>query len=439
MSSKFRLFIPVLLLFLVFPGIAQDNTIGPESYPEAVNPLTGLTVENPENLNRRPLIVKVSNYPPFVRERQYGLMSADVVWEHLLAGGVTRFSAVFYGNDVEQVGPIRSARLVDFELLRLYDSLFSYSGMAQGTIDIMNSDALVSSRAIGGSGPEPALYRVPEEGIALEHTLFGNTAEIRVLAEEYERDITPEPIYGMAFNETPLTDGTAMDSIVVRYRGVVVEWQWDEETQRWLRFTDGVPHILAETGEQINAVNVMVVEDGHTIQPFVSEGYWGPPNFAFSVNFIGEGRVFLLRDGEIIEGVWRRDEREEPLTFYDLDGNTLVFNPGNTFFNLVPLWIDGYELEFLVEDAPIATVDVGEGIGTNVRYGPGSAYVTPDVAYSGDEFMLIGRNWNGTWVQLRREFADRAVWLPTDEVSFSDDIDVMSLPLVRPANERGGE
>ncbi|MEL6526317.1 MAG: DUF3048 domain-containing protein, partial [Chloroflexota bacterium] len=389
-----RLLFALLSLAFTLPVIAQDDIVGPDDYPENINPLTGLEVDNPDVLNRRPLIIKVSNFPDFVRERQHGLMDADVVWEHLLAGGVTRFSAVFYSNEVERVGPIRSARLVDFELLRFYNALFSYSGMAQGTIDAMNGDPLVRSRVVGGSGPEPALYRVPEDGIALEHTLFGNTAEIRNLAVEYERDTEPEAFGGMAFSTETPTNAVPLDSFIVRYRNVIVEWVWDAEAERWMRFTDDEPHILADTGEQLNATNVVIVEEEHPIQPVVSDNYWGPPNFAFSVNFVGEGRIFMLRDGTVIEGVWRRETRDDDLTYYDLDGEILPFNPGNTFFNLVPMWIDGYEVEVQITDAPIVTVDVGEGVGTNMRFGPGSAYISPDVAYTGDEFALLGRNWN---------------------------------------------
>lgn len=429
----------IVLCFLFVAGgmlhsgaLAQSEIIGPETYPDGVNPLTGLQVEDPDLLNRRPVVIKISNFPPVAREYQSGLNDADLVWEHLLAGGVTRFSAVFYGTDLEKVGPIRSGRLVDFELTRIYRALFTFSGMSQGTREVLATDALMVDRVVGGASPCPALCRYPQDGLAMEHTLFANTAELHDLAVEREKDPTPEPVYGMAFSDEPTTEGTPLTSLMIRYAESTVEWEWDADNAYWVRYQDGELHMDNSRGEPVHANNVVVVEEVHTIQPFVSDQYWGPPNFAFSVNFIGTGRIFFLRDGQMVQGEWRRDTREEPLRFFDLDGNVLPFKPGNTFFNLVPLWIDGYELEIVPEEPPSATVNGDTGV--SMRYGPNPQYVSPDVAYPGDTFALIGRNFDGTWVQVKRG-DERAVWLPIERVTV-DGVNVDALPLVRPANER---
>lgn len=433
-----RVLLLIALLMAVGAVVAQDDDtlIGPDSYPEGVNPLTGLTVDDPEALNRRPLVIKISNFPPLVREYQIGLNDAEVVWEHLLAGGVTRFSAVFYANDFEKIGPIRSGRLVDFELTRIYRSLFTYSGMAIGTNEILFNDALMLDRVVGGSGPCPPLCRYPQDDLALEHTLFGDIGEIRsTYAAEREVDTTAEPVYGMAFSEDVPEGGTPMESVTVRYRQTVVEWVWDEEAARWMRFQDEEPHWDNSRNEQVQAVNVVVFEEEHTEQPYVRDQYWGPANFAFSVNFIGSGRAFFLRDGQYFEGEWRRATREEPLTFYDMDGNVLPFHPGNTFFNLVPLWIDGYELELMPSEPQ--TVSVNGDTGVSMRFGPNEDYIAPDVAYAGDTFNVLGRNYDGTWLQLLRvnREDERAVWLPVDRLDVGE-LDIMALPLPRPSNER---
>jgi hypothetical protein len=424
---------------IVGVSLAQDGTppiVGPDHYPEGINPLTGLVVDDPTLLDRRPLIVKISNFPAFVRESQIGLNEAEIVWEHLLAGGVTRFSAVFYATDLEKVGPIRSGRLVDFELTRMYRSLFAFSGMAQGANDVLFRDALMVSRVVGGSGPCPPFCRYPQEGIALEHTLFGDTAAIRTdYATERGADLTAEPIYGMAFSDTTPAGGLPLDTLRVRYSETVSEWDWDAETERWLHLQDGEAHIQGGTGDRVAAKNIVVIEEEHTVQPFVSENYWGPGDFAFSVNFIGSGRVLLLRDGRYWAGEWRRATREEPLSFYDLDGNVFPFTPGNTFFNLVPLWIDGYELELIPPDAPQAVVNGDTGV--SMRFGPNAQYVSPDVAYPLDAFALIGRKFDKQWLQVLRRGEDRAVWLPIDRLDLPANLDLDALPIPRPSNERG--
>jgi len=424
----------LLLLSLAPQAVAQDAsiTIGPSNYPSGVNPLNGLTVSDPALLNRRPLIIKISNYPPLVRTLQHGVNEADVVWETLLSGGITRFSAVFLSQDLPLVGPIRSGRLVDFELVRIYRALYTYSGMAQGTIDILNGDSLMLSRVVGGAGPCPPLCRYPQDGIALEHTLYGDTLGLRDLAVALGRDVTPEPVYGMAFGADVPVSGVALNSASIRYTEQVVDWEWDAGSHRWLRTQDDEPHVDAND-ERISAINVVIVEEEHTVQPEVVPDYWGPGDFAFSVNFIGSGRIVFLRDGRMWEGEWRRETREDPLTYFDSAGQPIIFEPGKTWFNLVPRWIDGYELVLRAENPPTATVNGTTGV--SMHYGPSELYRAPDVAYPGDMFAVYGRNWNGTWMQVQRG-SERHVWLPVERLDIGN-LDVITLPLVRPTIERG--
>jgi hypothetical protein len=409
----------------------RSAVIGPLEYPAGINPLTGLPVADPAQLNRRPVLVKVSDYPETVRP-QSGLNLADVVWEHLLAGGVTRFSAIYQTHDAPKVGPIRSGRLVDFELTRIYRSLFIYSGMAQGTIDILRGDGLVSSRAIGGIDPCPALCRFPRPGVALEHTLYGNIPALRELAVTRGRDVTPERVYGMAFSEAAPAAGIATDSVRVSYAETEIDWVYNQATGLWERSQDGVVQTDAEDGSPLAFANVIILDEIHVIQPVVEPGYWGPGDFAFSVNFIGEARIYLLRDGSYVEGRWRRASREEPLTFFDLDGNTLPLKPGNTWVNLVPRWVDGYQLSFFLTDAP--QVSVAGTVGINMRVGPGDAYVSLDVAYPGDTFTLTGRNQAADWVQLFRP-GQRTIWMQPENLNL-DGYDILQLPIARPMNER---
>ncbi|MEE9508160.1 MAG: DUF3048 domain-containing protein, partial [Anaerolineales bacterium] len=85
------------------------SRVGPEDYPEGVNPLTGLRVSDPALLERRPVMVKVSNYPAYLRPHS-GLSNADLVWEYYIGVGMTRFLALYYGENAPQVGPVRSGR-----------------------------------------------------------------------------------------------------------------------------------------------------------------------------------------------------------------------------------------------------------------------------------------------------------------------------------------
>jgi hypothetical protein len=414
-----------VLSFIVLMANTDFAPIGPLSYPQGINPLTGLPVADPSMLDRRPLLIKISNFPPYVRP-QSGLNSADIVWEHLLAGGVTRFTAVFLGSDVDHVGPIRSARLIDFHLTRIYEGLFVYSGMAEGTLDRMRQDAVLLTRAVGGSSPCPALCRFRQEGLAEEHTLYGDTQALRELAVDLGRDVEPDTLGGMAFAAETPGDGTPIRGIHIGYRETVVTWQFDAEMDRWLRSQDGQPHIDANDQQQISAANIILLEADHIEQDFTYDGYWGPPNYAFDVDLTGSGRLFLLRDGHYFEGEWRREDEDAPLTFHDLHGAALALKPGNTYINLVPRWVGGFELKFLLEQ-PLRAVVTFDG-GVNLRVGPGTQHGTPDVAYGGDTFNVIGRDRAGEWIQLLLP-NDYVLWVSTAVVEV--DGDIMQLPVPR--------
>ena len=424
-----RLIIFILLLTLstIATTSAQDDLVGPDEYPEGVNPLTGMTVDEPDVLDRRPFMVKVINAPAEVRP-QAGLMSADIVWETLIAGGVTRFSAIFYSQDIDFVGPIRSARLSDFELLRIYRATLVYSGMSQGTLEIFQNDNFLIPRAFGGTSPCPALCRYPEQSDMLEWTLFGDTEAMREYAEERDKLTEYEPIYGMAFSEDTPENGVATDSITINYVETTITWEYDDASEQWLRSQDGEPHNEALTRDQITASNVLIVEEDHIDQPFVAEGYWGPGNYAYSLNFIGSGRAILFRDGQYFEGEWLRESQDDVLRYVTTDGEVLAFKQGNTFVQLVPRWVGGYNLLFDSDNQLTATITTGSA---NIRLGPTSNFPVGAAGARGDEFAAIGRNNAGDWVQIIVD--NMPMWVST--IVAEVDGDIMTLPLVRPTIE----
>ena len=104
-------------------AIAQANLTPSAS---VINPLTGLSAPAPELLERRPMAIKISNYPRDIRP-QYGLNEADVVFEYYIEWGYTRFIGIFYGNDATQIGPVRSGRYFDEHLTRMYHAYYVFN------------------------------------------------------------------------------------------------------------------------------------------------------------------------------------------------------------------------------------------------------------------------------------------------------------------------
>lgn len=419
----FALFVVLLLA----TAVHAQEIIGPFDYPEGVSHLTGLPVDDPTRLERRPLNIKITNFPPIVRP-QSGLNSADIVWEHLVEGGITRFTAVFQSQAVPHVGPIRSARLVDIPLTRIFGSLFVHSGSSNGTLDRLRQDAVMPARNFGG-GDCPPLCRFPQEGLSFEHTLYGDTEALYAHAEQIGLNTVPDASYGLAFTSAMPSGGAAVAGIKIAYRNTETGWVY--ESGRWLRSQDGEAHFDAVTNTQVNAANVVIIEADHLEQSVVYDGYWGQANYAFEVNLVGSGHVYLLRDGQYYEGQWQRENDNAALLFFDAQGNVLPFKPGTTFFNLVPRWADGYQLTFLLADPLQAAVAQDSII---LRSGPGAGYGQKTYAARGATLSLIGRDWRGDWAQVLQPDGQTA-WVAVSLLDLGGD-NLLRLPAVRSTYER---
>ncbi len=315
---------------------AEAFTVTP--FPPNVNPLTGLQVEDEAQLDRIPIAIKVSNSPE-VRP-QSGLGSADLVFEHFAEGGITRFTSVFYANEPDMVGSVRSGRLIDLEVPAMYHALFGYSGSSAGVKDrIRHSDLFPDQIAAPDFGVgEPYFYRVPQEGKAFEHTLFTDPTVLRQLADEREINERPDFPMLMAFSENTPPGGEPVEAFEVDYLPgtCTAEWEYDADAGLWGRSIAGVTHTDALTGKQITAANVIIVLANHAYTDIL-EDTWGGGHMSIEVQVWGQGSALIFRDGQMYSGLWRRENRGDMLTFYHGDETPLALKPGNSWIQLVPL------------------------------------------------------------------------------------------------------
>lgn len=315
------------------PTPTIPGLIGPTEYADNVNPLTGETVPDPAVLDRRPIAIKISNYPPLVRP-QAGLNNADLVFEHY-AEGVTRFTAVFYSKDAEPVGSIRSGRLIDLEIPMMYDAAFAYSGSA-APVRLMFRESPFFERIVSPDFAHGGFYRVEAPDRAIEHTLFTNTYNLRFILDERGQNTAPEYAFGMSFHPDPPAGGTPANSVEVQYLATNAFWQYNTGSRRYTRWTDGEPHVDANTEAQLNFRNIIVVAAHHE-DTDILEDLVGGGHHSIQIQLWGEGPVTIFRDGQRYDGTWRRATAEDMLTFYDSEGRILPLAPGNSFFQVVPL------------------------------------------------------------------------------------------------------
>jgi hypothetical protein len=310
---------------------------GPFLYPDNVNSLTGLEYPSDEARDRRNLIVKISNYPPVVRP-QSGVNAADVVYEVEAEGGVTRFAAIFRTNAPERVGSVRSARLIDMELVAMYDALLAYSGTSEPIQQlILASDWVFQAFSpLKGDNENAGFERDPRRpGIDLEHTMFLNTQTLYDLATERNVN-TGYKARGFAFSEDPDPDAIEAEDIFVDWYGQTdARWQYDEETGRYLRYTDGVPHYDAATGEQIYADNLVIIEVEHNRRPDLFPE--GATYESLEIALWDQGRTYVARDGGYYQGWWRRASQNprDALQLIYGDNTPIMLKPGRTWVSVV--------------------------------------------------------------------------------------------------------
>ncbi|GAB4472040.1 MAG: DUF3048 domain-containing protein [Anaerolineae bacterium] len=323
-------------------GVVNTITypVGPDSYPEGVNPLTGLPVGDPAVLQRPPLAIKVSNDP--LARPPSGLQAADMVFEHYAEGGVTRFTAVLYSQTAPEVGSLRSGRLLDLEIVPMLDALYVASGFSGGVQKRMEAASWVARNFSSPFGYEkpPYMVRINRQDRAFEHTLYAVPDEFWGLAEERGVSRPPDLTPGLAFLDSIPPGGTPASVITVDFSTAdfEVRWEYDPQTGRYFRSQAGKPHIDYLTGEQITAENVMFVGAMHVDTDILEDGYRGLPST--EIQIWGEGPASLFRDGQRYEGRWSRLDPEQMLAFTDLEGNILYFKPGRTWFEMVPIGFD---------------------------------------------------------------------------------------------------
>ncbi len=292
-----------------------EPTPTPTPTPEPVlAPLTGLEVDADEDLDRPVFAVKIDNNPKALP--QDGLEQADVVFSELVEGGTTRFIALFHSTDPGEVGPVRSGREVDVDLMPAFQPVFGYSGAAAEVVgQLQRSGMLLVTEG------DPGWSRRKRPGVAYEHTLYTD------VATQWERGSDlPAATQPWALDAAPLTDGTEVDGMSLTYsRETTVSWQWDGE--HFVRTQYGAPHVTS-SGDQIAAANVVVPRVA------VRPGPRGGGTVAIQV--VGEGEAVVFRDGRSYEARWRKASAESHFEWLTPEGDPLPLAPGRTWVELVP-------------------------------------------------------------------------------------------------------
>ena len=277
-------------------------------------PLTGLPVEDPAIAARPAVVVKVAND---VKARpQSGLDSADIVFE-AWGAGPTRFATVFQSKDAPNVGPIRSARTQDVDLVGSFSSpVFACSGgNARAVAAIRSSDLQVVTE---GQGPGWRLDRHRRR----PHATFNDTASLRLNADPAR----PGPTQQLQYRPAGVTaSGEPSAGFDLHIQSVRAQWRFDAASNSYQRSQDGQPHVMAD-GARVQFNNVVVLWINYERSPADARSPDG--------STIGTGDAVVFTNGKASSATWSRDDRLKPITLIDTTGAPVLLTPGNTWFEL---------------------------------------------------------------------------------------------------------
>lgn len=320
----------------------------------AINPLTGLPVQHPENLLLPPALVSVTNFPPTARP-QAGLSFSPIVFELYIGDGMTRYLALFYGDypqsapvsetgDVQTeltagmqqpatIGPVRSGRLPYEHIRKLFNGFIvmasAYSKVADQLTDYVN--------VFGDDNTDPNSALIPVE-------------KLEEIAKANESDLGTASLSGMTFDSQIPPDGKNAPSLWIFYAYKnQVFWRYnqaDGSYHRWQDNADGQTFI-----EQTDRLNGNPLTYENVIVLFADHEVMNKYLIDIDLLYVKRGKALLFRDGQIYEIFWTTKSEEyekttgklRPIRFMDADGNPFPLKPGQTWIELVPNYTTYWE------------------------------------------------------------------------------------------------
>ena len=363
-NKEFDLRLIALILFLIAVGLGVFSYYAKEPSSSLLTPLKSgdssseksltkdLDVEAPltgeyfsdsdaaEWVDERPLAVMINNHED--ARPQSGLIYADVVYEIVAEGGITRFLAFFLTNTPEKIGPIRSTREYYLVLVKeLGDAMLMHEGYSPQALEAINSWPV---RSLQRGNASFINWRDNPRNVAVEHTLYSNGVELKkhgneTLGWEGNRDIQVWKFK----DETPVTND--VDCVVGDCKPITIDfwyegmysaiWDYDREANLYKRSTgydssgDPIPHVDQDIGEQVEVKNLVV-------QFAVETPIVGDDKSRLEYELKGSGTGLVFRDGGVETVTWTKDSREGRTVFYTEDGEEVEFNRGKFWVSIVP-------------------------------------------------------------------------------------------------------
>jgi len=310
------------------PPAPTTTTSTTLSRPAPPAPLTGLSQPNPTQLDKPAVVVKIDNVD--AARPQTGLNQADVVYEELVEGGLTRLAAVFQSQYPSVVGPVRSGRLTDEGIADdLNHPVFAYSGTNAVFLPILQSQPLTG---LNDDNAPNEFYRV--DYAAAPHNLYSDVADLGAASTTHT---PPLPLFHFVASGGTFTGGgiVPVSHVRISFPEAAITWDWSATLREWLRGQNGTVDV-DRSGAQLTATNVIVEFIPYTTS-LMATGEGGPPAPIPFGNMVGSGTAWVLSNGHVVKVSWSRPNLTSVTSYKGAAGANIAIDPGRTWVELVPV------------------------------------------------------------------------------------------------------
>jgi len=296
-----------------------SSYVPPPAY--GIAPLTGEQIEVGA-LTSPSLAAKVDNHPD--ARPQVGLERSDIVFEELVEGGLTRYVAVWHSDVPDIIGPVRSIRPMDPDIISPLGGIVAYSGGQDRFVQMMRAAPVYN--AIHGQRDTDATFFRGSNADA-PHNVLVKAPEVIAQHLDLAAPVQQFPFAESIAAATATKEGSPTSGIAMRFGSASTpSWTWDAAGQRWLRFQTGGAADTDSAGAQLSATNVVVLRVPVQVIQSIP-----------TTQLIGSGEAWISTGGATVQATWSKASMTAPIRMLDINGVAVRLAPGNTWVELVPL------------------------------------------------------------------------------------------------------
>lgn len=303
------------------PVIIEESHEG-----EMKSTLSGLWVPI-EIGSKRPYAIQLSNFKTV--RNQWGIGQADIVYEALVEGGITRFLAIGENFTGDRIGSVRSSRHYFASFADEYDAIYIHYGKTKYAVTKLKKlgiDNLDGETGIGTT----VFYR--DKSMKAPHNAFTSLEKIlkgiKQKGYDAERRQDFEPHYAFYEEDTELTNGMDCNKISIKYPYNKPYFDYNPQDKLYLRYQFGEIHKDSNTGEQLSFKNIIV--------QFVKEWDIDKNDYQTMDLEDAEGSGYYITNGKKIDITWKKNEDNRWMRYYDSNGEELYINSGKTYIAIFP-------------------------------------------------------------------------------------------------------